>query len=141
MATVITLEVTTPKGLMLHTEAEHVQATSVKGEMGVLPGHLPLLGALKCGLVRWKVGTDQHIACMGPGFVEVEPDRVNVLTDLFAMPDEIDVEATRTELDEAEKALKAFGERYEGPEYEELQRDVDWARAKLDCVEAADKLR
>ena len=66
---------------------------------------------------------------------------MNVLTDLFAMPDEIDVEATRTELDEAEKALKAFGERYEGPEYEELQRDVDWARAKLDCVEAADKLR
>lgn len=141
MAAVITLEVTTPKGMVLHTEAEHVQTTSVKGEMGVLPGHLPLLGALKCGLVRWKVGNEQHVACMGPGFVEVEPDRVNVLADLFAMPDEIDVEATKQELTDAETALKGFGERYEGAEYEELQRDVDWARAKLECVEAADKLR
>ncbi len=141
MADVVTLEVTTPKGLVLHTEAEHVQTTSVKGEMGVLPGHLPLLGALKCGLVRWRTGNEAHVACMGPGFVEIEPDRVNVLADLFAMPEEINVEQTKTELAEAEKALKGFGERYEGPEYEELQRDVDWARAKLQCVEAADKLR
>ena len=141
MAAIVTLEVTTPKGLVLHTEAEMVQANSVKGELGVLPGHLPLLAALKCGLVTWKVGSEQHIACMGPGFVEVEPDRVNVLTDLFAMPDQVDVEATKQELADAEKALQGFGERYEGAEYEELQRDVDWARAKLDCVEAADKQR
>ncbi|MEM9067559.1 MAG: ATP synthase F1 subunit epsilon [Myxococcota bacterium] len=139
MADLLTLVVTTPKGLVLETEADAVEANSVNGELGVLPGHLPLLAALRCGLVQWRSGSESRVACMGPGFVEVEPDRVNVLTDLFAMPGEIDVDATKEELKEANDALKAFPERYEGPEYEELQRDIDWAQAKLDCVAAADK--
>ncbi|HJK90579.1 MAG TPA: ATP synthase F1 subunit epsilon [Polyangiaceae bacterium LLY-WYZ-15_(1-7)] len=140
MADILMLEVTTPTGLALETEAEYVQAPSVQGEFGVLPNHLPVLAALKCGLMKYKANGQTHVACIGPGFIEAEPDRVIVLSDLFASPESIDVDEAKKELDEAVKTLAAYGERHEGPEYEELQRDIDWAQARIDCVAEADRL-
>ncbi len=128
---ILTLEVATPIGLVLRTEAEAVQAPSVEGEFGVLPGHLPLLATLKCGMLKYRTEGREQVAAVGPGFVAAEPEKVQLLTDLFALPDDIDPEAARRELVEAEERLKAFPERYEGPEYNELQRDVDWALARL----------
>ena len=46
-------------------------------------------------------------------------------------------EAVREELAQAEEALKAFDELYEGPDYNELQRDIDWANARLEAYAAA----
>ena len=60
-----------------------------------------------------------------------------LLTDLFASPEEIKPDTVRQELAEAEEALKAFDELYEGPEYNELQRNVDWAHARLEAYAAA----
>ncbi|MBW2375487.1 MAG: ATP synthase F1 subunit epsilon, partial [Deltaproteobacteria bacterium] len=44
------LDVVTPSGSVLSAQVDSVQAPSVEGEFGVLPNHLPLLAALKCGL-------------------------------------------------------------------------------------------
>jgi F-type H+-transporting ATPase subunit epsilon len=140
MATILTLEVTTPRGLALRTEADYVQAPSVQGELGVLPNHLPVLAAIQCGLLKYKSGGKVQVAAVGPGFLEAEPDRVVVLSDLFATPEKIDVDATKQELATANEALKKFGERHEGAEYDELKRNIDWAQAKLDAVAEAAKL-
>jgi F-type H+-transporting ATPase subunit epsilon len=140
MATILTLEVTTPRGLALRTEADYVQAPSVQGELGVLPNHLPVLAAIQCGLIKYKSGGKVQVAAVGPGFLEAEPDRVVVLSDLFATPEKIDVDATKQELATANEALKKFGERHEGAEYDELKRNIDWAQAKLDAVAEAAKL-
>ena len=131
------LDVVTPVGSVLSARVDSVQAPSVEGEFGVLPNHLPLLAALKSGLLVWEVGGERNIAAIGPGFVEGGPDKVLLLTDLFAMPDKINPDEVRQELAKAEEALKAFGELYEGPEYNELQRDVDWAHARLNAHAAA----
>jgi F-type H+-transporting ATPase subunit epsilon len=127
------LEVATPTGLKLATDAESVQAPSVHGEFGVLPGHLPLLAALRCGLLKYTEGGHSRVAAIGPGFVQAGPDKVLVLTDMFASPDAIDVEAASKELSQADGKLREFGERYEGPGYQELQRNVDWAQARIDA--------
>ncbi|MCU0671466.1 MAG: ATP synthase F1 subunit epsilon [Myxococcota bacterium] len=140
MATILTLEVTTPRGLALRTEADYVQAPSVQGELGVLPNHLPVLAAIQCGLLKYKSGGKVQVAAVGPGFLEAEPDRVVVLSDLFATPEKVDVDATKQELANANEALKKFGERHEGAEYDELKRNIDWAQAKLDAVAEAAKL-
>lgn len=137
MASILTLEVATPTGLALRTEAESVQAPSVKGEFGILPNHLPLLAALRPGLLKYKIGHDVHVAAIGPGFAQAEPDRVLLLTDLFALPKEIDKDEVEKELSDAVTALKAFGKNHEGAEYDELQRDIDWAQARLDAVAAS----
>ena len=130
---VVTLEVATPSGLALRTEATSVQAPSVRGEFGVLPGHLPLLAALRCGLLKYRSEGREHVAAVGPGFVEAGPEKVLLLTDLFALPEQVNEKTVREELAKAEAALKAFPDRYEGPEYVELQRDIDWAQARLDA--------
>lgn len=127
------LDVVTPTGSVLSAKVDSVQAPSVEGEFGVLPNHLPLLAALKCGLLVWEVGGVKKVAAIGPGFVEGGPDKVLLLTDLFATPAEIKPDAVRAELVKAEEALKAFDELYEGPEYNELQRNVDWAHARLEA--------
>ena len=131
------LDVVTPTGSVLSVKVDSVQAPSVEGEFGVLPNHLPLLAALQCGLLVWEIEGKRNLAAIGPGFVEGGPEKVLLLTDLYATPDEIKPEAVRQELAKAEEALKGFGELYEGPEYTELQRDVDWAIARLDAYSAS----
>ena len=130
MADVLTLEVATPLGLVLRTEAESVQAPSVNGEFGVYAGHLPLLAALQPGVLRYRLAGKTYVAAVGAGFVEAEPDKVLLLTDQF-QPSAIDVDKAEEDLAEAEKAITAFGERFEGREYEELSRRQKWARARL----------
>ena len=137
MAELLNLEVATPTGLKLKTEATSVAAPSVRGEFGVLPGHLPLLAALRSGVLEYLTDGKKQYAAIGPGFVEAGPDKVLLLTDLFATPDDIDVDAVKEELIAANEAIKAFGERHEGPGYAELARDKEWAEARLEVQELA----
>ena len=134
---VLRLEVVTPSGTALEAEATAVTAPSVKGEFGVLPGHLPLLAALDCGVLEYTAGGKKQLAAIGPGFVEAGPAKVVLLTDMIALPEDIDTAAVGDELKAANEALKAFGERHEGPEWAELDRDVRWAQARLDVKRLA----
>ena len=134
------LDVATPQGLVLSIKSSNVQAPSVAGEFGVLPGHLPVLAALKCGVLAYVVDGKKQVAAVGPGFVKAGPDQVELLTDLFLEPKDIDTQAATDELAQAEEKLKAFGQRHEGPEYNELQREVDWAVARLNAKATADAL-
>lgn len=127
----LNLEVATPLGLVLRTQAESVAAPSVHGEFGVLAGHLPLLAALRPGVLKYRTAGKDHVAAVGAGFVEAGPEKVLLLCDVFALPKEIDSGAVQSELDDAEKELAGYGERYEGVRYEELQRQIDWCHARL----------
>lgn len=130
------LDVATPDGLALQTEAESVAAPSIAGEFGVLPGHLPLLAATKAGLLKYKVGGKDEVAAVGPGFVEALPDKVLMLTDAFLKPSQIDRAKAEGELAEAEKALADYKGLLDSAEGEELVRAVEWARARVDATKA-----
>ncbi len=134
----LTLEVATPLGLVLKTEAQSVAAPSVHGEFGVFAGHLPLLAAVKPGLLKYKTAGKDYVAAVSAGFVEAGPTKVLLLTDHFALPKDINEDAVKAELAAAEKELVAFKDRYEGNQYEELQRKIDWANARL-LAKASDK--
>ena len=135
MAT-LKLEVATPDGLALRTEADMVSAPSVDGEFGVLPGHLPLLAATRAGLLKYRVGNKEEVAAVGPGFAEALPDRVLLLTDAFVRPSEIDRGQAEKDLAAADRALTEQQGPIDSPEREELARKFDWARARLDAVRA-----
>jgi F-type H+-transporting ATPase subunit epsilon len=128
------LDVATPDGLALQTEAESVAAPSIAGEFGVLPGHLPLLAATKAGLLKYRVGGKDEVAAVGPGFVEALPDKVLMLTDAFLKPSQIDRAKAESELVEAEKALADYKGLLDSAEGEELVRAVEWARARVDAA-------
>lgn len=135
----IDVSVATPLGLALSAQAESVSAPSVDGELTVLPNHVPLLAALKAGLLRMKTGHKDELAAVGPGFLEVGPARVLVLTEQLVRPADVDVAAARSDLEHANRELAAYGERHEGVDYEERQRAIDWAQARIDLVAEAAK--
>jgi len=134
MADDLALEVATPKGVAFELMCEWVTAPSVRGEFGVLSGHLPLLAALKCGVLKARTDGKERVVAIGPGFVSASPTKVEILSDLFARPEDIDVEAVKKELAAAEEALKATASEPDSPQYSELSRDVEWAIARLDTV-------
>jgi F-type H+-transporting ATPase subunit epsilon len=84
-------------------EATAVYARTIEGEIGVLPGHAPLLGALAPGwLVRilQADGAEQRVAVHG-GFLSVRADGVSVLAEMAEEADEIDVARARSALERA----------------------------------------
>ncbi|MDQ2838293.1 MAG: F0F1 ATP synthase subunit epsilon [Actinomycetota bacterium] len=82
-------------------EANAVYARTTEGEIGILPGHAPLLGALEPGwLVRIQQadGVEQRVAVHG-GFLSVRGDGVSVLAEMAESADEIDAARARQALE------------------------------------------
>lgn len=89
-------------------EAEHVIAKSIEGEMGILPGHAPVLGVLVDGsVVRIKPadGGDWVSAMVGGGFFSVAANEVSILAEQAELGDEIDVNAAREALQAAQSGV------------------------------------
>jgi F-type H+-transporting ATPase subunit epsilon len=105
-APAIQLEIVTPKGRALLANADEVTAPSVQGEFGVLPGHLPLLAALRTGLVTYRQGGETKRCAVGAGFAEAGPDKVVILTDEYAARDDVDPVVVRKDLAEVQEQLQ-----------------------------------
>ncbi len=86
--------------------ATSLYARTTEGELGVLPGHAPLLGELVEGgvvTVRTTEGETLTAAVFG-GFLSVTGEKVTVLAEAAELSDEIDVGAAREQLQQAESA-------------------------------------
>ena len=83
-----------------------VIATGTIGELGILPGHAPLLTGIMPGPVRllFDNGTEETIFASG-GYLEVQPGIVTVLADTAARADDLDEAAAMAAMEAAEKAL------------------------------------
>ena len=134
-AEVLSLEIATPVGLALATECEAIAAPSVEGEFGVLPGHLPLLAALRAGVLKYRAGGKDLVAAVGSGFVEAGPSKVLLLTDSFVRPEDVDVAEVEEELTKAEERLAALGPEHSAVDHDEIERAIEWAHARLAIVE------
>jgi F-type H+-transporting ATPase subunit epsilon len=128
----IELEIVTPDGVALRETVQALTAPSVDGEFGVLPGHRPLLAALKTGIVSYnkKDGTEVKVA-VGPGFAEVHEDHVVLLTDNVMRKEDVDPVRARLELKDADQALDRYaGEPGSAAYLEQLRKEL-WAAAQL----------
>lgn len=75
------LEVLTPSKVAVDQEVDEVTVPGLVGEVGVLPGHTPLIAALKPGTVSWRGKGSSGTLNIGAGYCEVDgKDRVVVLT-------------------------------------------------------------
>jgi F-type H+-transporting ATPase subunit epsilon len=104
----IELEIVTPRGRALRATVDEVTAPSVGGEFGVLAGHVPLLAALRAGIVTYRQGGDSKRCAVGAGFVEVGQDRVVILTDEYVEPEQIDPVMVRKELGDVTSEVHAM---------------------------------
>jgi len=128
----ISLEIVTPDRRVLTQEVEAVVLPGECGSFGVLPGHHPLLAALRPGRVKVRRGGKEDILSVGAGFVEVLPGRVNVLVTACERAGEIDLERARAARDRAGKRLR---ERGGGIDRERAERALERARARIRAAE------
>ncbi len=102
----LSLEIVTPVGQKLRQPAADVTAPGVLGELGILPGHIPILTALDIGRLTFKLpGTGQQVLVVNGGFMEVEHDKVVVITETAELASDIDADRARHALDRAEREL------------------------------------
>ncbi|HYY45121.1 MAG TPA: F0F1 ATP synthase subunit epsilon [Actinomycetota bacterium] len=117
----------TPEREVWAGEADMVIARTTEGEIGILPGHAPLLGKLKISALAIKTGGEKTWAAVDGGFIHVKDDRVDVLGEGAELEGEIDVESARRRAQEAEQRL---GEGIE--DEEEQKRELERARVRVD---------
>ena len=130
MADSLKLEVVTPSRRVLEGRAREVRIPGALGELGVLPGHTPLLTSLGTGEVKWFDGDATGSLVVQGGFAEVQPDAVTVLASVAETIDEIDVEAARSTLAEAQEKLKTVG----AEDFDEVDAQVRLAEARISAA-------
>ena len=91
-----------------------VVANGTLGELGIMPGHAPLLTGIKPGPVRLKLesGEEQVFFASG-GFLEVQPGVVTVLADTALRADDLDEAAAAQAKEQAERALETQSAEFE----------------------------
>lgn len=130
----LTLQVATPLGTALEVESDSVQVPSVSGELGVLPGHVPMLAALKPGILTYRQDGQTVRTAIGGGYVEVAPSSIRLITEFFTRREDVDLAVARKDLETAEGRLKAHDGPIDETEHKEAQRDLDWALARIELA-------
>jgi F-type H+-transporting ATPase subunit epsilon len=99
------LVVVTRERKIVEADVDEVILPAYDGEIGVLPGHTPLLAMLKVGIMRYRSGGKTSSLVLTWGFAEVLPDRVIVMAETARLPAEIDAAAAEQSRREAEKEM------------------------------------
>ncbi len=110
MAEKLRLEMVTPYKKVLSQEVDEITAPGTVGELGLLPGHTPLLTTLKIGELSFKQDGKISSVAVNWGYLEVGDDKVTILVDTAEKADEIDLERAKAALGRAEEALKSLSQ-------------------------------
>ncbi len=134
LPTFLGVHLVTPKGVIAHTETDALTAPGELGEMGLLPGHLPLLTSLRPGVLVIGERQKARYAVSG-GYLRIDQSNtVEVLVDEAMLGKDVDVAATKAELAAAENELARWGEKPTDGEWQVQRQRAAWAQAKLDAV-------
>jgi len=126
----LTLQIVTPEARVYNESVESVVIPTVDGEIGILPGHVPLLTQVEDGELRVvKDGRTVHLA-VGSGFAEIAGDRVCVLAEHAIREESIDESAAEKAVKRAEEALKTR-QSMDPAEVEKLESVVRFSIAQL----------
>ena len=119
-------------------EVKQIQATGVEGELGILPGHTPLLTAIKPGIIKFTLqdGNEEVIYVSG-GFLEVQPNIVTVLADVAIRGSELDADRIREAKRKAEENIISHAS---DVDHDLLVAKLSKELAKLRAYELTEKL-
>ena len=114
---------TPEKTLLDQEEVKEILVPSVKGELGILPGHAPLISLLQAGVLKYwpkKSGKAQTIA-LGWGYLEVHWDGVRILAESAETKETLDRAQSQKALEKTLSQLKNLG--LEPAQREKLERE------------------
>ena len=127
MAT-IKVEIVSAEKQLFSGESNMVVVPGVEGEIGVMPGHAPLLTGLRPGVLKLVRDGDEELFYVAGGLLEVQPDKVTVLADVAERSSEIDEERAMKAREEAEAMLQSGG------------ADIDYAKVQAELAQAVAQL-
>ncbi|MES2217598.1 MAG: F0F1 ATP synthase subunit epsilon [Pseudomonadota bacterium] len=130
MSPTLRLDIVSAERAIFSGEVEMVFATGLLGELGIAPGHAPLLTELKPGNIRAQLSKDaEEIFYISGGMLEVQPFVVTVLADTAARAADIDEAAAIAAKEKAEQAIA------------NKSTEIDFARANIELAEAIAQIR
>ena len=127
MAQQLQLEVVTPERRVLSEAVDMTTVPGLNGELGILPGHTPLISQLKTGVLSYTKDGKVFQLHVSGGFIEVRDDHVAVLAEIAERPEEIDAAQARSARERVEKQLSGWT----GTEEEMEKASVDLERAQV----------
>ena len=124
------LDVVSAEENLFSGRVEAIQVTGSEGELGIHPGHAPLITALQPGMVRFvKQHGDEEFIYINGGMLEIQPGIVTVLADTAIRGEELDEQAAQDAIRRAEENIANPG------------ADFDYAEAAREMAEAIAQLR
>lgn len=131
MADKIQLEVVTPERRVLSEPVDMVTVPGLGGELGILPGHTPLISQLQTGVLTYVQSGKSFQLHVSGGFVEVRDDLVSVLAEVAERPEEIDATKARASRERLEKQLNGWSGTEEDFEIAKMELDRSMVRLQL----------
>lgn len=128
MATTFQVDIVSPEGIGYHADATFLQARTTGGDIGILAGHAPLIGALRIYPIIVRTDEGEDVFAVSGGFIEVTGGQVTILA--TAAERAADIDKKRAE-DSRARAEKRLAERKEG---------IDIARAEASLARAQMRL-
>ncbi len=139
-AMTVHLDVVSAESKIFSGRIETMQVTGEEGELGIYPGHAPLLTAIKPGMLRIveQHGKEELLYVAG-GVLEVQPGNVTVLADVAVRGDELDEQAAEEARRSAEeKIANASSATFD---YAEAAVELSRAIAQLKVIRSLRKLK
>ncbi|MGX1262548.1 F-type H+-transporting ATPase subunit epsilon [Rossellomorea marisflavi] len=122
------VNIVTPDGPVYDSEVDMVSTKAQSGELGILPGHIPMVAPLQIGAVRLKKGGDTELVAVSGGFLEVRPEQVTILAQSAETAEAIDIERAKEAKGRAEGRIQGSRD------------DVDFRRAELSLKRAMNRI-
>jgi F-type H+-transporting ATPase subunit epsilon len=125
----LTLEIVTPEARVYADTVDTVMIPTVEGEIGILPGHIPLITRVASGELRVRKGTETLYLVVAGGFAQISGDKVSVLAESAIHADQIDEHAAAAAMKRAQEGLQ--NQELEPTEVDRLEGIVRFSVAQL----------
>ena len=126
----LTLEIVTPEAKVYSDTIDSVVIPTIEGEIGVLPGHIPLLTQVQDGELRVTKGSVTELLVVSGGFAQIDGDRVRILAENAINEEKIDENAVEAAMKRAEQELRD-AKNLDPQQYEHLQSLVRYTGVQL----------
>ena len=100
------VRIITPDRVFFEGQAEMVEFNTTEGEIGVLPGHIPMTVIVKPGILYIHEPAGEKKASLHAGFAEILPEGVTILAETIEWPGEIDENRAKSAMERAERRLQ-----------------------------------
>lgn len=102
----LTLEIVTPEGKAFTDVVDYVVLPTLEGEIGILPGHIPLLTMINPGELKIVRSGHEEFLAVDKGFARIMGDTISVLTEAAINIDHINLSTVEEAEAHAQKALE-----------------------------------